>query len=286
VKKPAPILASPKMEEREVSKEERTPPNVTPLQEATLLTESPAEKARLELLNQQLSMEYRRLADTQERNIALEKQLKATKEAIAGEHTRLDEERKRLEEQQVTFLGDKKRLEDHLSARLREMKEQMRKNEELNKAHEEEIRAKSESERQEERQLAETARLAEKEARREYKVRVNAEKKAVKAVERERDQQSVREMENEYHGRLREAEAVIAQLRDTLARSDSEVEALQRQLIFNKAQSESQHQQASVTNLQSVVSWLSKAVEDLQTKDNITPANIRHEMLESLRGTL
>lgn len=178
VKKPAPvpIPVSPKTE----GQIHISPPSVSTLEEATLLTDSPAEKARLELLNQQLSMEYRRLADTQEKNMALEKQLNAKKESITAEQLRLADERKRLEEQQSAFLADKKRLEDHLSARLREMKEQMRMHEELNKVQAEEGRARAEAARTEERELAEQTRQTEKEAKREAKLKAKAEKRAHK----------------------------------------------------------------------------------------------------------
>lgn len=232
VKKPAPTPVTPKVEE------EITPPNVVALEQASSQTESPAEKARLELLNQQLSMEYRRLADTQERNMVLEKQLKATKESIAVEQVKLAEERRRLEEQQTAFLADKKRLEDHLSVRLREMKEQMRKNE----VQEEENRARADQERME----AEANRLAEKEVKRAFKAKAKAERKALKADTRavcsivldfvphtiQREEQLVQEMEQEYQLRLKEAEEEVARLRSSLARCDQELEQAHRDMAF------------------------------------------------------
>jgi len=263
------------------------PPTLIP--EVPHFTDSPAEKERLEFLNQQLSQEYRRLADTQERNLQLEKQLAAATASITLERQKLEEEKRKFEEEKLAFQQDKKRLEEHLSARLREMKEQMRRNEEEARAKEEASRREAELRREEERRSEEEARSVEKLLKREAKLRIKEEKKAQKARTREawfqeeqtrmeqhsaEQQALIHQLKNEFSEREEVLKAQNKTLREAL-------EELEHSVVVNQQSA----QESIVEALQSVTNWLSKGVGDLQQK-TITPASLKEELLKSLRDTL
>jgi len=196
IKKPEPIASTPIVSAPTRSAPVVSPPVSPPFHHYEPLSkisnaEDPqeSERNRLEVLGLGLSQEYRRLADIQESNLALDRQLTLKKVAIAAEQQKLEEERKALneerekfEEHQVSFQQDKKKLEDRLSTRLKEMKEEMRKSEEEVKAKEEENRRREEMAREERRRAEEEARQEEKVMRKEAKRALKEDKRINKQI--------------------------------------------------------------------------------------------------------
>jgi len=285
--------ASPVFKPPPVDKPPTTP--VSPTISTPVQIQDNSERERLERLNYQLSQEYRRLAEAQERNLALEKQLAATQSTIAAEYQALGDERRRLEEQQASFQADKKRLEEHLSGRLREMKEEMRKKEEEVKQGEEarrrEIEHLSEVVQEERRLLDEehavraqgkTEKKAEKAAREEARVAREQELQAAKlALENEVDQLKKDNMCLE--------QTILCLKDDAEAREDAwtaELNALRKRLteLENASVGNVQSAQDSVVGaLQSLSLWLNRGVQDFQQK-TVKPEDLRQELLKSLQN--
>jgi len=282
-KVPSPVI-SPKLS---VQTPKLPEPQVSSPKEPSHFTD--VEKERLEILNQQLSQEYRRLADTQEKNLLLEKQLAITQASIAAERQKLDEEKRRFEEQQDAFLQDKKRLEEHLSSRLREMKEQMRRSEEELRAKEYEKRVQEELSRQEERKAEEEMRIAEKALRKEAKLRIKEEKKSRKVKSQEiwyEEEQAKMEKHSE------EQQALIEKLRAEFYEKEAQLKAennalhealeeMEHSVVVNQQSS----QESMVESLQFLSNWLNKGVEHLQRK-SISPASLKEELINSLQQSL
>jgi hypothetical protein len=230
-----------------------------------ILDTSAQERERVELLNQQLVLEYRRLAETQEKNMMMEKQL-------ATVRANIDEERRKLEDDKIAFQANKKQLEEHLSGRLKEMKDELRRKEEQNRQDDEERRRHFEAMQAEERQLRE-----EEEQRR-------SEEKTSKKEEKRKREANNAEETRVLLDELQQAKERYCALEHAY---QTERAALHERVIaLEQALADNNHsgKDSVVAAMRYMQQWLGKGLEDFQQKD-VRPELLTEELLRSLHDT-